>query len=204
MKSYFPQNIPSDPITFFGSWFRIADKTEHIQYAGAMCLSTVNAKGRPRGRIVLLHHYGVEGFDFMTDQRSDKGCELENNPFAALTFYWAPLELQVRIEGKVFKGSDEVSDTYFNERPRRSKVTAWASAQSSETKSRDELKKEIRKWNDKFGKTAAIKRPAYWQAYRLKPDRMEFWEARSRRLHNRVCYTWNAEDQNWSYRWLQP
>lgn len=204
MKSYFPKNIPSDPITFFDSWFQKADKNEHIQYAGAMCLSTVNVKGRPRGRIVLLHHYSKDGFDFMTDRRSDKGRELDEQPFASMTFYWGPLELQVRIEGKISRCSDEISDAYFDERPRRSRITAWASEQSNSIENREILIKELQQWDHKFGKSAPVGRPEYWQAYRLKPDRVEFWEARSRRLHKRICYTRKTTDQDWSYRWLEP
>lgn len=197
-----PLNPPSDPFVLFAEWYDAAEACETIQYAEAMCLSTVAPDGWPEGRIVLLHDVGPAGFAFFTDRRSDKGQSLKQTPRAALTFYWGPLERQVRVRGCVERETDAEADAFFEERPRRSKGTAWASPQSRPI-TQPELERRMQEVDDQYEEQDAIPRPPYWQAYRVRPRMVEFWEARARRLHERVRYT-RADGEDWTAQRLAP
>lgn len=194
--------LPDDPYRLFAPWHAEAEACDAIMYASAMCLSTVDSEGWPDGRIVLMHDIGPSGVAFFTDRRSEKGHALDAVPRAALTFYWGPLEKQVRMRGAVHTTSAEEADAFFAERPRRSKITAWASAQSTEVASRDALETAMDEVERRFADRDTIPRPPYWQAYRVTPDRIEFWQARARRLHDRILYT--PDGDGWTRRRLAP
>ncbi len=194
---------PPDPLALFAAWHAEAEAHPAIAYPGAVCLSTVDAGGLPDGRIVLLHEFGAEGFAFFTDRRSAKGRALAERPVAALTFYWGSLERQIRLRGRVEAAPAEAADRYFAERPRRSQVTAWASLQSAPVASRAALEERMETAEKRFAGAEKIPRPPYWTAYRLLPKEIEFWAARTRRLHERVLYT-RSEEGGWSSTRLAP
>ena len=193
---------PSDPYRLFAQWYEEVRACEHIRYAGAMGLSTVDARGQPEGRIVLMHAFDASGFVFFTDARSRKGRALAQLPKAALTFYWGPLERQVRVQGRVEQVAGEVADEFFKRRPRRSQGTAWASAQSRPLESRAALDRRMEKIDARFEGRSEIPRPPHWRAYRVCPRRIEFWTAGARRLHDRVLYT--KEGGEWTVTRLFP
>jgi len=197
-----PLDPPSDPLAFFDEWQADAEACDAIQYAGATCLSTVAPDGWPEGRIVLLHDAGPSGFAFFTDRRSAKGRSLAETPRAALTVYWGPLERQVRVQGPVDRGTAAEADAMFDERPRRSKGTAWAAPQTQPT-TRAELKRRMQEVDARFEGHESIPRPPDWQVYRVRPRSIEFWEARARRRHERVRYT-RDEGGDWTHERLAP
>ena len=166
-----------------------------------MSLATVSAKGRPSGRIVLLKEVDESGFRFFTNYNSRKSKDLEENPFASLTFFWLGLEKQVRIEGKVHRVSDDDSDSYFAMRPRGSQLGAWASDQSELLSSREELDARMEEYTRKF-EGVAVPRPPHWGGYCLVPDKIEFWDNVPNRLHDRFEYT--LIDSKWQIERLAP
>lgn len=186
----------------FAAWYAEAASHDGIRYPGAMCLSTVSPDGFPEGRIVLLHDASPEGFAFFTDRRSSKGQALAQTPRAALTFYWGPLERQVRVQGVVTRGTDAEADAFFEKRPRRSKGTAWAAPQSQPI-TQAALNRRMQAIDEKYAEYETIPRPPYWQVYRVRPRRIEFWEARARRLHERLRYTRDGEG-GWTCQRLAP
>ena len=184
----------------FREWFKEARRAQVIE-PNAMTLSTADAEGRPSGRIVLLKDLTEKGFSFYTNYNSRKGKELEENPYAAITFFWPELERQVRIEGKLAKTAPETSDTYFASRPRGSQIGAWASPQSQEIPDRGILETRERDYLEQFeGKD--IPRPEHWGGYELVPDRIEFWQGRKSRLHDRIIYL--KEGNGWTRKRLAP
>lgn len=194
--------LPDEPIAAFQAWFADAAALDPTE-ANAMCLSTVTADGRPRARFVLLKDVGPQGFVFYSNDNSAKGAELAAQPFAALTFYWAALERQVRIEGHVVRVADEVADAYFASRPRESQIGAWASAQSSVVESRDALEAAEQAAAERFA-GAPVPRPPHWGGYCVVPSRVEFWQGRPGRLHDRVAYERSAEGAAWERVRLAP
>lgn len=200
------QDLPASPFDLFDQWFREAEAHDQIRYPGAMCLSTVSADGWPEGRIVLLHGVSgedaVRGFRFATDRRSAKGQALAAHPQAALTWYWEALERQVRAQGRVVSVSETEADAIFHERPGRSKSTPWASVQSQPLPDPADLLRRIDAVDARIADTDPIPRPPDWVAYRVVPRRVEFWEARARRLHERVLYTATAD--GWTIARLDP
>ena len=172
-----------------------------MPYHDAMSLATVSAEGKPSGRIVLLRGVDDRGFVFYTNYNSRKSKELEATPHAALTFFWLGLERQVRIEGQVSRVSPEESDAYFQTRPRGSQIGALASPQSEFLKSREALEENVRNVTASFeGKE--IPRPSHWGGYRIQPHRIEFWDNRSNRLHDRIVYI--AINNGWTVERLAP
>ncbi len=184
---------PGDPYRLFASWYGDAVACEEIKYAHATCLSTVDADGFPEGRTVLLKLWDRSGFVFFTDAESPKARSIAARPHAALTFYWGPLDRQVRIRGQVEKAPDEVSDECFRFRPRGSRITAWASRQSRVLESPSELERRVARLTEEFAGVEEVPRPPHWQAYRVRPRTIELWQARSNRLHDRWLYTASAD-----------
>ena len=197
------QELPEDPFVLFGDWYGEAVECREIKYAHAVCLSTVDTRGWPEGRTVLLKRWDRSlGFVFFTDAESPKARSLARTPRAALTFYWGPLDRQVRIRGVVERAGDEVSDECFEMRPRGSQITAWASRQSEELASRNELEERYGRLAAELADRHPLPRPERWRAYRVEPFEVEFWQARSHRLHDRLLYA--REASGWRCAWLEP
>ena len=192
--------VSPDPIIQFEKWWEEAIKSEGEEI-NAMTLATCNSKGQPSARIVLLKGFSEEGFIFFTNYESRKGIELQQNPYAALVFFWKELERQVRIEGSVKKISDADSDEYFLMRPEASRLGAWSSPQSSQIKDREILEKNIEHYRQIFS-NGNIPRPEYWGGYIVKPSLIEFWQGRPGRLHDRLQYT--ARESGWQIDRLAP
>lgn len=190
----------TDPLKLFDQWFTDAARSG-LLLPEAMTLSTVSANGKPSGRLVLMKSVDSNGFVFFTNYDSRKARDLENNPNAALTFHWPILQRQVRIEGKVERTSDGESDAYFATRPRGSQLGAWASAQSSELSDRAVLERQLALKREEF-EDSDVLRPPFWGGYRLSPSRIEFWQGRMNRLHDRFEFT--NDGQSWSRRRLSP
>lgn len=193
-------DLPPDPIQQFRLWFDDA-ASAGLHEPNAMSLATATPDGSPSARTVLLKGFDENGFTFYTDYDSRKGRELEENPRAALLFYWGELERQVRIEGSASRLTGEESDAYFGGRPRGSQLSALASEQSSTLESRAELEERVRELEREY-EGREIPRPASWGGYRLLPERVEFWQGRENRLHDRLLYV--REGGGWRIERLQP
>lgn len=176
-----------DPFTQFRRWFDAALTAELIE-PHAMTLATVGENGQPSARIVLLRGWDERGFVFFTNYLSQKGTEIAANPAAALLFFWDKLERQVRINGRVEKLRDEESDAYFARRPRGHRISAWASPQSRVIPSRAVLEERMEEAERRFA-GIDVPRPPHWGGYRVRPDRVEFWQGRVNRAHDRLVYT---------------
>jgi pyridoxamine 5'-phosphate oxidase len=200
LKSLLEADLKKDPVEQFSIWWDEAVKSD-IAEVNAMTLATCNADGRPSARIVLFKGLTNDGFVFYTNYQSNKGKELERNPYAALVFFWKELERQVRIEGAVEKINEAESDSYFQSRPAGSKIGAWSSAQSSTVASREVIEESYLNYLKKFD-TNPIPRPPFWGGYIVKPKKMEFWQGRSSRLHDRIMYSKQNED--WKIERLSP
>lgn len=201
----------SSPIDLFDTWLADAVSASEPE-PNAMCLSTVGSDGRPAARYVLLKAVDGRGFVWYTNYGSRKAREVDANPAAALTFWWAGSERSVRVEGDVARVSAAESDAYFQSRPAMSRLGAWASEQSEEVEGREVLEERWDKLMEEYmpgGKDAEpvkeIKRPEGWGGYRLVPTMIEFWKGRSSRLHDRVVFEReSAATKTWSQKRLQP
>lgn len=183
---------PLEPWTLFRQWFAEAVETEKAPVeANAMSLATVDSEGRPHCRVLLLKALDDSGFTFFTNYESAKGQQLAARPFAAMTFFWPSLERQVRVEGRIEKVTPEESDAYFQVRPLGSRLGAWASPQSRVIADRAELEELLAATQQRFLDTQPDC-PEHWGGYRLVPDRIEFWQGRSSRLHDRLNYRLRA------------
>lgn len=196
-------DVHGDPLAQFADWFAAASENEDIREPNAMVVSSVSAAGRPSARVVLLKHFDETGFVFFTNYNSRKGQELIENGFAALVFWWEPLERQIRIEGRVEKVDPEESDYYFQSRPRASQLGAWASPQSATIANREVLEHNFEVLQDKYPEDAVIPRPDHWGGFRVVPDLLEFWQGRPSRLHDRLVFTLQP-DQTWQCQRLAP
>lgn len=176
-----------EPIGQFTEWFNQARNNEKILEANAMCLATASKDGTPSARYVLLKGFGPDGFKFFTNYESRKGKELDENPKAALTFYWDVLRRSIRIEGKVLRLSEKESDEYFHSRPRESQIGACASNQSTPISGRCVLTSAEQELTTKYS-DHIIPRPSYWGGYILIPHSIEFWQGQSTRLHDRIRF----------------
>ena len=194
------EDASSSPIEQFQIWFDEAVSSQLLE-PNALLLSTVSNQGKPSARIVLLK--GLDnGFKFYTNYLSRKGTEVTENPNACITFFWAELERQVRIEGLMEKVSAEESDEYFQSRPKGSQIGAWTSNQSMVIENREILEDREKYLITKFGDNP-IPRPPHWGGYRLVPTYIEFWQGRPSRLHDRIAYTM-LEDGDWKIERLSP
>lgn len=193
-------DVLDDPIDQFTAWFEQALKAE-VNEPNAMSLSTVAANGRPSSRIVLVKQFDRRGFSWYTNYDSKKGADLRDNNHAALLFFWSELERQVRIEGHVERTALDESDRYFRSRPLKSRLSAIASQQSAPIASRAQLEQNYDVVAQDAGEDPA--RPDNWGGYRLIPDRIEFWQGRRSRFHDRIVYE-RQEDGSWTRQRLQP
>ncbi len=195
--------IPPDPIERFRSVYALAEKIDRsiIPEPNAMSLGTVDKDGQPSVRIVLLKGFDERGFVFYTNYEGRKGRELLGQPKAALCFYWAPLDIQVRIEGTVTKVADREADAYFASRERRSQIGAWASRQSRPVESPTALDERVAKYEKEFA-GRDVRRPDFWSGFRVSPDRIEFWKGKPSRLHERHLYT--RDGDGWRIDTLYP
>jgi pyridoxamine 5'-phosphate oxidase len=191
--------VDRDPFAQFGLWMEEAITAQALEPT-AMTLSTVDARGRPSGRIVLLKGADPRGFVFFTNYESRKGRDLAAHPVAGLTFLWKELERQVRIEGSVEKVSPEESRAYYDTRPLGSRIGAWASPQSEAIENRTWLEKRWDELGRQYGENPP--RPAHWGGYRVLPDRFEFWQGRRSRLHDRIAY--DRAGDRWKVSRLAP
>jgi pyridoxamine 5'-phosphate oxidase len=200
LKSLAESEVAKSPFDQFSIWWEEAVQSAIVE-VNAMALSTASPEGRPSSRIVLLKGYNEEGFVFFTNYTSDKGKQIAENQFVSLLFFWKELERQVRIEGSASKIAVDESDAYFNSRPIGSRLGAWASPQSKKISDRGVLDKELEKVTAQF-KEQEIPRPPHWGGYRVQPTKIEFWQGRSSRLHDRILY--EHVDQQWQISRLAP
>lgn len=192
----------ADPFTLFDAW--MAEAGEHeLNDPNAMALATCTADGRPSLRMVLLKGVDPDGFVFYTNLESRKGGELLGNPHAALCFHWKSLRRQVRVEGPVAQVSDAEADAYFDSRPRDSRIGAWASQQSRPLAGRFELEKRVAQFAAKYA-IGKVPRPPHWSGFRLVPERIEFWQDRPFRLHDRLVFSREAPQAAWRTERLYP
>lgn len=194
------KDIATNPIEQFTRWWHDALNSKVIE-VNAMTLATSSKDGKPSARIVLLKDYDERGFVFYTNYKSHKGKELDENPNAALIFFWKEIERQVRIEGTVEKVSAEESDAYFNSRPEGSRIAAWSSPQSAVISNRELLEQNVSNYKEEFKNS--IPRPPHWGGYRVMPLKIEFWQGRTSRLHDRVEFTKTSEG-SWKAERLAP
>jgi pyridoxamine 5'-phosphate oxidase len=194
------REVAADPFTQFRRWFAEAQSAQ-VPEPNAMSLCTVDAQGRPSARIVLLKEADARGLVFYTNHDSRKGRELDAQPVAALLFFWAELERQVRVEGAVEVVDAEAADAYFRMRPRNSRIGAWASPQSQTLPDRAALEQRFAEADRRFP-GEDVPRPPRWGGYRVVPSSFEFWQGRPSRLHDRIAYS--QDTSGWRIRRLAP
>jgi pyridoxamine 5'-phosphate oxidase len=194
-------DLDPDPIKQFANWFAAAIEVG-IRDVNAMSVATATVEGRPFVRIVLLKGFDQDGFVFFTNYESQKGEQLEENPYAALAFYWIELDRQIRISGPAEKTSRAESERYFHSRPRASQLGAWASRQSQALDGRRILEARLAEMTERFA-GEEIPLPPHWGGYRVRPEMMEFWQGRPNRLHDRFRYNRQAEGA-WAIERLAP
>ena len=199
-QSLSPDDCNADPLAQFNHWLDEAIKSK-VHEPTAMHLATVDGNGRPSARMVLLKGVEQEQFVFFTNYDSRKGQQIGTNPYVALTFFWPELERSVRIEGRVERISAERSDAYYDSRPYNSRIGAWASLQSQPLEGTATLVARAAGFAARY--VAGVPRPAHWGGYAVTPDRLEFWQGRPSRLHDRVLYL-PAEADDWSRQRLYP
>ncbi len=201
LQSLRKKDVRADPFRQFRAWFEQAIQAQILDPT-AMTLATATPDGKPSARLVLLKDLDDHGFVFYTNFESRKGHDLQDNPRAALVFHWPELERQVRIEGKVEKVPAEEADAYFRTRPRGSQLGAHASRQSEPVEDRSVLEEGMRRLEKEYA-DHEIPRPPHWGGYRVLPSRIEFWQGRPNRLHDRIEYM-RQTDGSWQIERLSP
>jgi pyridoxamine 5'-phosphate oxidase len=196
-------HVADDPIEQFRNWFDEVQDAE-VEEPNAMTLATAAADGTPSARIVLLKGLDERGFHFYTNYESRKGTDLSQNPRAALTFLWKPLERQVRIEGRVDRMPEAESTEYFHSRPRGAQLGAWASPQSYVIESRKALEQNLEDVTAEYEDRDEIPRPGHWGGYVVRPTEIEFWQGRPNRLHDRLRYRRADTEDDWTLERLAP
>lgn len=194
------ESVAFNPYIQFDIWFEEAVNAQILD-PQAMTISTVEANGQPTSRIVYLRGITEDGFIFYTNYNSNKAKDIEVNNKVALNFLWRALDRQVRIDGVIEKVSEIQSDEYFSKRPRESQIGAWASNQSSELNSREELEQKVAEFTKQF-EGQVVPRPPHWGGYIVKPFIIEFWQGRPNRLHDRILY--EKQGERWNLKRLSP
>lgn len=195
-------DISENPLELFQKWFFEVDQHFPQDETNAMTLSTLGEDGFPKGRVVLLKKYTYEGFIFYTNYESEKGKAIVAHPKVSLSFHWAGAERQVIIKGNAEKIATNLSDGYFESRPRGSQLGAHASQQSTVVSSREVLENQLKTLEEKF-ENKSIPRPEFWGGFIIKPIEIEFWQGRANRLHDRIRYQLQS-DLNWKIERLSP
>lgn len=193
--------VGTDPVAFFRKWFHEAE-VAGITEVNAMTLATVNASGMPSARIVLLKGLEEDSFVFFTNYDSNKGGQMADNPNAALLFFWKELERQVRVEGRVEKIPAAESEAYFHSRPKGSQISALASPQSQVIGNRDILEEKVKSLESQYA-SGEVPRPEHWGGYRVIPAKIEFWQGRHNRLHDRIVFS-GSTSEGWTIQRLAP
>mgnify|MGYP002636829301 CR=1 FL=1 len=201
MHDLLESTVLDEPMAQLQRWWKTAEQ-QGLTLAEGMVLATVGPDGRPSARVVLLKHLDQAGLVFYTNYSSRKAAELDAHPAASVVFWWPELERQVRVEGQVEKVDAATSDAYFASRPRGSRISAWASPQSQVVPDRPTLDGMAEAAETRFA-TGDVPRPPFWGGYRLRPEIVEFWQGRARRLHDRLRYRRSA-DGTWSLERLAP
>lgn len=192
-----------EPFEIFEKWLNEATYNRAIIEPTAMNIATVNSNSRPSSRMVLLKHFDERGFCFYTNYTSKKGQQLEKNPNICACFYWGILGKQIRIEGQVEEVSKQEADNYFASRRRGSQIGAWASDQSSELNSREELEGKVKEYEQKFA-GGNVPRPTHWSGFRIIPRSIEFWNDGDHRIHDRDLYQLQEDSKSWAKTLLNP
>ncbi|WP_046757983.1 pyridoxamine 5'-phosphate oxidase [Kordia jejudonensis] len=196
------ENCVENPIEMFRNWFLEVEKSETVAEVNAMTISTLGTDGFPKSRIVLLKKFTHEGFIFYTNYESEKGLAIAENPNVCLSFFWPAMERQIIIKGKAEKIAENLSDGYFESRPRGSQLGAIVSKQSEVIASRTVLEEKLKALETAYeGKE--IERPSHWGGFIIKPQEIEFWQGRANRLHDRMRYQLQ-EDYSWKLERLSP
>lgn len=201
LHSLSEKEVAAHPITQFTTWWQQALQA-NLEEVNAMALATLSKSGYPESRIVLLKGYDEQGFVFYTNYESAKGLQLKNHPQCSLLFFWKELERQIRITGIATPISAAESDTYFHSRPIGSQLGAWASPQSQVVAQKEWLEENYAALEKKYQGENNIPRPPHWGGYRVAPERIEFWQGRPSRMHDRICYT--RQDASWIIERLAP
>ena len=189
------------PVSQFKAWMNEAIDTD-IHQPNAMTLCTVDSNGRPSSRVVLLKDYDEDGFIFFTNYNSRKAEQLDQNEWVSLSFLWLPLARQILIEGRASRVDAQISNEYFESRPRGSQLGAWVSQQSHVLSKRSDLEEALKEFETKF-QDKKITRPSHWGGYRVQPEYVEFWQGRPNRLHDRLKYS-RTKRGDWELKRLYP
>lgn len=196
------EDLAAGPVEQFRLWLEQVRAVEPLEFT-AMTLATADRDGKPSARVVLLKGFDERGFVFFTNYESHKARELTENPRAALVFYWAVLDRQVRIEGTVEKTSREESEAYFDSRPRGSRLGAWASPQSRPVDGRQEIERLLEDAAGRFAESE-VPLPDFWGGFRVRHEAVEFWQGRPNRLHDRLRYARGGPEGGWRVERLAP